>query len=56
VIGPSADDDGGSADDDGGLTASIEDESFVVFGGEVHDLPELGPGDVGVMRMVKSMR
>ena len=35
-------------DHDGGLAAAVDDEAFVVFGGEIHDLPELGAGDMSV--------
>jgi hypothetical protein len=35
-------------DNDGRLTATVDNKAFVVFGGEIHDLAELGSGDVGV--------
>jgi hypothetical protein len=35
-------------DHDRRLAAAVDDEAFIVFGGEVHDLPALGAGNMGV--------
>jgi hypothetical protein len=35
-------------DNDGRLTATVDNKALVVFGGEIHDLAELGSGDMGV--------
>jgi hypothetical protein len=35
-------------DHDGGLAAAVDDEALIVFGGEIHDLAELSPGDTGI--------
>jgi hypothetical protein len=39
-------------DDDRGLAAPVDDEALIVFDGEVHDLPELGAGHMGVAAAV----
>lgn len=35
-------------DHDRWLAAAVDNEAFIVFGREVHDLPELSAGDMGV--------
>src|SRR5882724_4712480 len=42
-------------DDDGRLPAPVDDEALVVLGGEVHDLSELGAGNVGVDAAIHSV-
>ena len=41
-------------DDHGRLAAPVDDEAFVVFDGEIHDLPKLDAGNVGVDAAVYS--
>jgi hypothetical protein len=43
-------------DHDGWLAAPVDDEALVVAGEEIHDLAELGPGDVGVEPLLTSWR
>jgi hypothetical protein len=42
-------------DDDGRLAAAVDDEALVVLGGEIYDLPELGPGDVSIDAMSRAL-
>src|SRR5207253_2970773 len=42
-------------DDDGRFAAPVDDEALVVLDGEVHDLPELGTGEMSVNAMIHAI-